>query len=90
MSGLNDHEFKDIGYSHDELRYLLNKIDKGQVLSEKDYNKLIKEIGLNNISVFTGNYNDLDNLPDLDNMIREVLSSLKLPTNQDMNEIVPA
>ena len=88
MSGLNGHEFKDIGYSHDELKYLLNKIDKGQVLSEKDYNKLIKEIGLNNISVFTGNYNDLDNLPDLDNIIREVLSSLKLPTNQDMNGIV--
>ena len=54
--------FSNLGYTHDELEFLLNKIDKGFVLSEKDYN-LLKEIGIENFSTFSGDYNDLENRP---------------------------
>ena len=76
--------FSNLGYTHDELEFLLNKIDKGFVLSEKDYN-LLKEIGIENLSTFSGNYNDLKNIPDIVKQIQDAMAQLDIETKANSN-----
>ena len=60
---LDNHKYIDLGYRHDELLELLKKIEEGSVLSNEQYKVLIRDIGLDNISTFDGDYNKLNNLP---------------------------
>lgn len=57
--------FYSLSYSHNEIEQLLRKIASGNVLKADDYDKLINIIGLDNISTFSGNYNDLENTPNI-------------------------
>ena len=57
--------FYNLSYSHNEIDQLLRKIASGNVLKADDYDKLINIIGLDNISTFSGNYNDLENTPNI-------------------------
>ena len=52
-----------LNYSHEQVNALLEKIDKGFVLDEAQFKKLIEEIGLENISTFSGDFADLVNVP---------------------------
>ena len=72
-----DNKYRSLNYNHTEINALLEKIQKGFVLSESEYDKLINEIGLDNISVFDGDYEKLENKP----QIPEAMSDLK----NDMN-----
>jgi hypothetical protein len=72
-----DNKYRSLNYNHTEINALLEKIQKGFVLSESEYDKLINEIGLENISVFDGDYEKLENKP----QIPEAMSDLK----NDMN-----
>ena len=76
--------FSNLGYSHDELEFLLGKIEKGFVLSEKDYN-LLKEIGIENFSTFSGDYNDLKNIPDIVKQIQDSMTQLDIETKTNSN-----
>ena len=75
----NNFNFSNLGYSHDELEFLLGKIEKGFVLSEKDY-KMLKDIGVENLSTFSGNYNDLKNKPDIVQIIKDAMDELDIET----------
>lgn len=58
-----------IPYTHDELLDLLERIARGHILSEKEYELFRKvilgDVDVNGESVFSGDYNDLINKPDI-------------------------
>lgn len=56
-------QFYNLKYTHKELIDLFKKIEDNEVLTKEQYNKLINEIGLDNISTFDLNYYNLKNLP---------------------------
>ena len=59
----NGGQFYNLKYTHQQLTDLLKKIENGEVLTKEQYNKLINEIGLNNISTFDQDYYNLKNRP---------------------------
>ena len=75
----NSYNFFQLDYSHEDLEFLLEKIEKGYVLSEKDYNDL-KAIGIENISTFSGKYEDLKNVPDIVKQIEDAMAVLDIET----------
>ena len=79
MGTKNNFNFSNLGYSHEELEFLLGKIEKGFVLSEKDY-KLLKDIGIENLSTFSGDFNDLKNKPDVVKQIQDAMAELDIET----------
>ena len=79
MGTKNNFNFSNLGYSHEELEFLLGKIEKGFVLSEKDY-KLLKDIGVENLSTFSGDFNDLKNKPDVVKQIQDAMVELDIET----------
>ena len=87
---LDNHKYIDLGYHHKELLDLLNKIENGNVLSKTQYEMLIKDIGLENISTFDGDYNKLNNLPDLNNEIEQVIKRLNLASNVTVGDALEA
>lgn len=62
---MSEKKYMALDFTHDEINNCINKIKKGMVLTPEEYKKLIKDIGLNNISTFNGDYNSLRNLPEL-------------------------
>ena len=63
---MNDKEtYRMIKYTHDEIQNLLDKVKehKDFFLTSEQYNKLIKDIGLDNISTFDGSYSNLIDRP---------------------------
>ena len=79
MASKNNFNFSNLGYTHEELEFLLGKIEKGFVLSEKDY-KLLKDIGIENLSTFSGDFNDLKNKPDVVKQIQDAMVELDIET----------
>ena len=79
MGTKNNFNFSSLGYTHEELEFLLGKIQKGFVLSEKDYN-MLKDIGVENLSTFSGDYNDLRNKPDVVKQIQDAMVELDIET----------
>ena len=70
--------FYSLSYSHNEIEQLLRKIASGNVLKADDYDKLINIIGLDNISTFSGNYNDLENTPNIPYWTSDLKDDLNL------------
>ena len=58
-----DDRFFQLDYTHEEIEDLLDKIKNGYVLTKEEYDKLA--LKLENLSTFSGDYNDLTNKPDL-------------------------
>lgn len=58
-----DDVFKKLDYTHDQLDLMLYKLHNGHVLTKEEYDKLYA-LGFDNISAFSGDYNDLINKPD--------------------------
>ena len=83
------HIYIDLNYSHEEIISLLDKIKSGQVLSEAQYNKLIKEIGLNNISTFDGYYDSLKNKPNLNEAIEQYTKGKYVENEYISTELIP-
>ena len=72
-----------LSYSHDEVDELLSKIRAGKVLTDKDYEHLLK-IGVTNLSTFSGNYDDLINKPDLRQVIMDILNENTIETTDSV------
>ena len=72
----DDERFYNLNYTHDQLRDLLNKIDKGCILTKEQYTQLIEEIGLDNISTFDLNYYHLKNLPIIPVRVSELFNDV--------------
>jgi hypothetical protein len=86
MTEFDSHKFYSLKHNHQDIDMLLDKIAKGWVLSEKDYKKLIVDIGLNNISTFTGDYEALFNKPNLAQMINDALVKINIPEESTIDE----
>ena len=82
----NNNNFFPLDYTHEELEHLFNKLNKGWVLSEENYKKLINEIGLDNISTFSGKYEDLKNIPDFVKEIEASMATLDIETKANVNK----
>ena len=78
-------KFFNLDYSHDEIEFLLDKINNGYVLTEEEYDK-IKNLNPDNISTFSGDYNDLINKPDFVEEIRKSLTELKIETSDSVEQ----
>ena len=61
----NDGKYYRLNYTHDEIEDLLKRVATGGILTITDYEKLM-ELGVDNLSVFTGYYDDLLDKPDFD------------------------
>ena len=83
MNEINGHQYTDLGYSHEELKELLSKINKGKVLTPAQYDMLINTIKIENISTFSGEYSDLKNTPDIPKIVNDIIRSLN-KTNADV------
>ena len=88
MNEINGHKYTDLGYTHEELKALLKKINDGAVLTLDEHKTLVKDIGLKNISTFNGNYNNLYNLPDIRQKVLDVIAELNLATNPDIARVI--
>ena len=83
---MSDKKYISLDFSHNEINKLLKKINDGMVLSKEQYQKLINEIGLENISVFDGDYNKLNNLPQIPTKVSELEFDIELKENEGMAE----
>ena len=69
---MSDKKYVSLDFGHGEINKLLKKINDGMVLSKEQYQKLINEIGLDKISTFDGDYNKLNNLPQIPTKVSEL------------------
>ena len=83
---MSDKKYVLLDFGHDEINKLLRKINDGMVLSKEPYQKLINEIGLENISVFDGDYNKLNNLPQIPTKVSELEFDIELEENEGITE----
>ncbi len=72
-------------YTHEELEKLFAKLVAGELLKPEDYDKLVNVIGINNISTFSGKYDDLENKPSIPYYISDLYDDLGLDTRDDVN-----
>ena len=74
-------------FTHEEINNCMIKMKNGMVLSQDQYQKLINEIGLDNISTFNGDYNALKNLPVIPTKLSELVNDLQLENGNNNIEI---
>ena len=86
----NSNTFYNLDYTHYEIQELLRKMASGHVLYPDDYEKLINVIGLDNISTFSGNYEDLINTPNIPYYISDLKDDLDLATVDSVNRKLEA
>ena len=77
-------------FTHEEINNCMIKMKNGMVLSQDQYQKLINEIGLDNISTFNGDYNALKNLPVIPTKLSELVNDLQLENAFDPIEVIPS
>jgi hypothetical protein len=82
--------FYNLSYTHHEIEELLRKIAAGNVLLAADYDKLINIIGLDNISTFSGNYNDLKNTPNIPAYTSDLQDDIGFDTKDNVNQKLDA
>ena len=81
-------QFKQLTYSHQQIQELLDKVSKGYLLSPDEYKYLMNNIGLENISVFDGNYNSLTDKPDIKLMIDNLIALNNEKISKELKEEV--
>lgn len=86
----DNNTFYNLDYTHHEIQELLRKIASGNVLYHDDYEKLINVIGLDNISTFSGNYEDLINTPYIPHYTSDLEDDLQLATVDSVNRKIEA
>ena len=77
---MSEERYYNLSYSHDKIDELLKKLDLGEVLSKDQYHQLIRDIGLDNISVFDLNYYNLKNIPTIPVRVSELFNDSKYDT----------
>lgn len=82
--------FYNLSYTHHEIDELLRKIAAGNVLLAADYDKLLNIIGLDNISTFSGNYNDLQNTPNIPAYTSDLQDDIGFDTKDNVNQKLDA
>lgn len=85
MSGSNNGKYIALKFTHEEINNCILKVNNGMVLSKDQYNKLVNEIGIDNISTFNGDYNTLKNLPVIPTKLSQLENDLNL---QSGNQII--
>lgn len=85
-----DNVFYNLDYTHYEIQELLRKMASGMVLYPDDYEKLINVIGLDNISTFSGNYEDLINTPNIPYYVSDLKNDLDFTTVDAVNRKLEA
>lgn len=81
-----NNKFYNLSYNHNEIEILLRKIASGNVLLAADYDKLINVIGIDNISTFSGSYNDLTDSPNIPEYLSEMTDDIGLATTDSVNQ----
>jgi hypothetical protein len=84
----NNNKFFLLQYTHEKIQALLKKIDDGWVLNEDDYDQLINIIGLDNISTFSGWYDDLQGKPDLNAIVESTVNDANGLIIQNIRDFV--
>ena len=84
---MSDKKYVLLDFGHDEINELLKKINDGMVLSKEQYQKLIKEIGLDKISTFDGDYNKLKNLPQIPTKVSELEFDIELDQGMEEKDV---
>ena len=99
MSDLNDlgfgqQDFEDkpevegthqLDYTHEQIEALFDKICSGYVLSKDQFDKLINEIGLDNISTFDGKYASLKGVPEIPEKVSDLENDSHFQTEEGLN-----
>jgi hypothetical protein len=75
-----------LDYHHEEIEFLLDKINNGYVLTKDEYDKLKKLNVGGGVSSFSGDYNDLINKPDIVEEIKRSLTVLEIETSNSVNK----
>ena len=81
-------QFKQLTYSHQQIQELLDRVSKGYLLSPDEYKYLMNKIGLENISIFDGNYDNLINKPDIDLIIKNFINLNNEEISKELKEEV--
>jgi hypothetical protein len=69
-------KFYRLDYGHEELEVLLDKLNAGKLLTPEEYSYLKEVIGgVQNISTFNGDYNNLNNKPHIPETVEELRDS---------------
>jgi hypothetical protein len=82
--------FFNLSYTHDEIEELLRRMASGKVLEEADYEKLIHDIGLDNISTFSGSFYDLDDAPFVAEAVGDLRNDMEYVTREQVNQKLDA
>lgn len=78
--------YLNLNFTHEELEALFAKLDAGVLLKQEQYDKLINEIGLDNISTFKGSYNELVDVPIIPEKLSDLFDDLKCINEDILNE----
>lgn len=90
---MSESKYVRLDFTHTEINEYINKVKNGMVLTKEEYDKLCKEIGLDNISTFDGDYNSLENLPVLPTKLSDLendIISEKIYTEEELVELIKA
>lgn len=77
--------YYNLDYSHEQIEELFDKIHDGYVLSKEQYDKVMEVLDMN-VSEFSGNYEDLKNLPTIPQMISELENDMHFQTAEEVNQ----
>lgn len=77
--------YYNLDYSHEQIEELFDKIHDGYVLSKEQYDKVIEVLKMN-VSDFSGNYEDLINLPTIPQMMSELENDMHYQTAEEVNQ----
>lgn len=83
-----------LDYTHRQLEDLLKKLEENYMLTAEEYTHLIEDIGLDNISTFTGDYDDLFNKPFIPTRIVDLYdhreyATVKLVDHKILEALIP-
>lgn len=78
-------QYRSLNFSHTEINDLLTKVQDNHMLTEDEYKKLFEEIGLDNISTFSGDFNDLLNKPMVCDRLSGYINDTKFQTQEQVD-----
>ena len=97
----NQFQFQRLDYERDQIQGMLDLLYKAyndidnlkhevslRFLTQDQYTKLIDEIGLENISTFSGKYEDLVGAPNIFEIIKESMPVLDIETKAHVNDLI--
>lgn len=79
-------EYFMLDYTHEEIEALFDKINDGFMLNEAQYKKLIEEIGLENISTFSGKYDELEGAPTIPGRMSDLENDMQFQSANVLND----